>query len=1461
MAIFSLELEIQQLRQQAATAARALDQVARSAQTVDTRIRTTDRSLVSAGRAAASAGTGVAGLTRDLRTFDAAAARGAATARGLLGGFLGLRALQGVTGTLAGFERQINIIGQVSNASVPELERLRASALDLSKSPLFAPSQRAAGLEELVRAGFSARQAIATLPDALNLATIEQIDLEKATRIVVNAMQQFSGEALTSTQAADTLTAVSAASTTTITGLAESLKFAGNIAGPLKQKFTDIAAALGTVGNRGLTGGNAGRGLQSFLSSLIDPTDEALAVFERLKISAEDLNPALRPLPQILETLADANLSAADSAKVFDSAGIRLALILTGARDEFEALRKEVDANAGVTKRAANVLSGDLQGAIAGLKGEFERLLLSVGDGGLLGELKKGVTTITEFVRNVADGDEKTRALADAAQVAAKAFAVLIGLRVAGWALETAKGIGSLVTGLGGLLVSLNKLPARIAGGGTGTLLGALRAVPAGLVGVAGLATAAVGAIATGIRSEIEATDETIQRVLDRVARESQTAQSTFTDAVSDALGNTLADIQGVALPFRGETIFTGILGDPSKLQAETREALDGVAALIQERVEFIRSSDPLFADVKKGGANFLTGEFAKSLQADFQKLIQSGGDAGQRIAEEVAKGLSSAAVGRSFEESFVAAIDGALKGAEEAAKEASAEAARIEGERAEALSAIFKDIEGLDRQSRTPKTILPGIDEEGGKLLEEFGRRLVDADADAKTFTQTMGQLREILQRTFAENRAAAEQALSRSITGDTEALRADIALIRQAIDGEVNLDQEREVRQKRTELLTEAEKQFGTVSQALRADIEALVAATRDQSIAEDELTAATKAREDAAEKARRDAEKAKADRESAIEAAKGQIEALRREADLLSLSNEERAKRVRLFQLEEGLTKGGASSAEIESLRQELALNEDLLRVEQERAKQRAGIQEGQEFVGDIRQETELLKLSNEEREKRTELLSLEKQLGESGVTGADRARLLEDLKAAQASRDVVREQQKALEDLRADIKEFSDGIGSAVGSSIVEGLRSGDIDGALKSLQDKILDVLSTKLIEEPITEAISGLLDTGLQSLLTPTSATSNTGTTTGTGSGLAGLFGGNNPTGTPAAGATTGAAGIQSEIAKAASQINAQSIAIQASVVNLTGANVTGGAGGGLGGLGGFGGTGGIQSALGGPSTGGGIDLGSLSTFQGQIPTGQPVTVGAGGTGGGGILDQLLGSLGLGAAGNSTDVIGAVSAQGGGSSILSGLLTPGGPAGGTAVASAAGTTTETAAGGLLGGLGPLLGGLGGVLNLAGGLSSGNNQQTGSGIGSLLGLGLGFLLPGVGTVLGPLPGSLLGGAAGGLFAKGGAFLGGRQIRAFANGGIVNGPTLFPMRDGIGLMGELDSEAVFPITRDAGGRLAVHAVGGGRRGGRSGGDAITVNFNGVRTTDDFRRNRYHAADEFANRVRSRRRQARD
>ena len=63
-----------------------------------------------------------------------------------------------------------------------------------------------------------------------------------------------------------------------------------------------------------------------------------------------------------------------------------------------------------------------------------------------------------------------------------------------------------------------------------------------------------------------------------------------------------------------------------------------------------------------------------------------------------------------------------------------------------------------------------------------------------------------------------------------------------------------------------------------------------------------------------------------------------------------------------------------------------------------------------------------------------------------------------------------------------------------------------------------------------------------------------------------------------------------------------------------------------------------------------------------------------------------------------------------------------------------------------------------------------------------------------------------------FENGGVVSGGEPVKKFAYGGIVSRPTVFPMKNGMGLMGEAGAEAIMPLQRGRNGKLGVQASGG-------------------------------------------------
>lgn len=93
------------------------------------------------------------------------------------------------------------------------------------------------------------------------------------------------------------------------------------------------------------------------------------------------------------------------------------------------------------------------------------------------------------------------------------------------------------------------------------------------------------------------------------------------------------------------------------------------------------------------------------------------------------------------------------------------------------------------------------------------------------------------------------------------------------------------------------------------------------------------------------------------------------------------------------------------------------------------------------------------------------------------------------------------------------------------------------------------------------------------------------------------------------------------------------------------------------------------------------------------------------------------------------------------------------------------------------------------------------------------------------------------AAAAASANGNVFSNGRLV-PFASGGVVNSPTVFPMANGMGLMGEAGPEAILPLSRGPNGKLGVAS-----RGGNSLNNNVSINVN----VDAKGRDKLQAAEE--------------
>ncbi|WP_306151138.1 phage tail tape measure protein [Roseovarius sp. MMSF_3281] len=312
-----------------------------------------------------------------------------------------MAAIGGGVRTLADFEKQMSTVGAVSRASADELAAMRDIAADLGSTTEFTAKQAGQGLEFLARAGFSASEAVEAIPAVLDLATASAMGLGSAADISSNIMSAFAIEAENSAAVADVLAAASSRANTDVQQLGDAMSYVGPVASSLEVSMSDAAAAIGVLSDAGIQGSMAGTSLRRVLSSLANPTKDAVATLRSLGLEMENLNPQTNDLTEIVQRLSDAGLSAADALTVFGDRGGPAILALTSQTGRLEELTGALMDVEGESARMADTMRDNLGGDIDSLWSSIQGLIIALGDAGLTAVVRGVIKTITMLARGI----------------------------------------------------------------------------------------------------------------------------------------------------------------------------------------------------------------------------------------------------------------------------------------------------------------------------------------------------------------------------------------------------------------------------------------------------------------------------------------------------------------------------------------------------------------------------------------------------------------------------------------------------------------------------------------------------------------------------------------------------------------------------------------------------------------------------------------------------------------------------------------------------------------------------------------------------------------------------------------------------------------------------------------------------------------------------------------------------
>lgn len=330
-----------------------------------------------------------------------------------------------------------------------EMRGLESTIKQVSTTTKFGANEVAEAALTLGQAGLSAKQISESLMPVVTLANAAGSSIAQAVDLVTSVVGVFDKNSNDVADVANKITQAANGSKVSVDKLALGFQYAGNTAAQLGISFEEVTAAMAAMSNAGIKSGSTmGTGLRQFLTEVQKPSENFLAIMNRLGLSISDLDFKSKGFIGVIRTLKEAGFVASDAIQSFDVRGAAAFNALLARPDD---LQNQYDS---------------LNGSQAAMKAnEIQMNSLSAQTSRLTNSLGVLASTGFEPVMNALTG--LFRVVGD---VTAKLGEFDIGLKIVGVALAglAAAGIAAwivpLVSGLGTLLAMLPSLTAGTAG-------------------------------------------------------------------------------------------------------------------------------------------------------------------------------------------------------------------------------------------------------------------------------------------------------------------------------------------------------------------------------------------------------------------------------------------------------------------------------------------------------------------------------------------------------------------------------------------------------------------------------------------------------------------------------------------------------------------------------------------------------------------------------------------------------------------------------------------------------------------------------------------------------------------------------------------------------------------------------------------------------------------------------------
>ncbi len=446
-------------------------------------LRKFQKQAIKAGRAVAKM---ERATSRSFKKMGAAAERVRNKTAVMSTAFAAFGALTGRT--VFGFERSMNKVSAITNASAADMLKLRNAAKFSGETTQFSASQSAEAIGFLAQAGLKTNQILMALPGTLDLAAASGLNLGAAADLATNVLAGFGLKVGELNRVNNVLAKTATMSNTNVTELGSAMFDVGPSAKAAGVELEEISSILGIMADSGIKGSKAGLALSFALSRMVKPTKESQRVLRRLGVNPRaivDSQGKIKDFTGVIEKLRDSGINLAQAMTIFgEEAGRKVLTFLSKGGRDIRGFTKDLQNSTGAVKEMAKRMNLDIVGTTREMISAFEAAQISLGESGLRGAFDKFFKTITEYLRAFTKLDAGTQKFIGVAIIAVAALAPLLTV------------IGLMASGASALLIPIRLIGPAIGllSTGAGLLTGVIGLLSTG----AGLLTGVIGLLSKG---------------------------------------------------------------------------------------------------------------------------------------------------------------------------------------------------------------------------------------------------------------------------------------------------------------------------------------------------------------------------------------------------------------------------------------------------------------------------------------------------------------------------------------------------------------------------------------------------------------------------------------------------------------------------------------------------------------------------------------------------------------------------------------------------------------------------------------------------------------------------------------------------------------------------------------------------------------------------------------------------